>query len=204
MKIAVYAHVRLDTGKIFYIGKGTDKRSTSKNSRNAFWHNIVNKSGGFKTEILAYWKTEQEAFEHEKLLIHCFKKMGYVLANLTDGGEGSSGYKWSDNQLKKLSEAHKGINKGLFSGKKCWFYGKTKDQNTNYKGSILAFNETTNQQIVFSGSNDMEAQGFNRSIVYKCLSLNYPNNKTYKGFTFKRIDENDQKIKDSCFGNIKK
>jgi len=85
-----YCHTRNDTGKIFYIGKGTRKyRASSKDQRNKYWQNIVNKHG-FKSEILAHWNTEKEAFEHEKLLILCFKDMGYTLANMTEGGEGCS------------------------------------------------------------------------------------------------------------------
>lgn len=203
MTVYTYAHIRPDTGKIFYIGKGSLRRAQSKNNRNKYWKNIVNTCGGFNVEILADWEFDKEAFEHEKLLISCFKSMGYKLANFTDGGEGSSGYKWTKEQLKTLSEAHKGINKGLFAGEKCWFYGKIQHENVNYIGPILAINKKTNQQIILCGSKDMEANGFKRSIVYKCLSPNYPYNKSYKGFTFKRI-ENDEKVKNSNFGNIEK
>lgn len=84
-----YAHTRNDTGKIFYIGKGVKYRATAKGSRNAYWHNIVNKYG-YKVEILAYWDTKEEALSHENLLISCFQGMGYELANLTEGGETSS------------------------------------------------------------------------------------------------------------------
>ena len=82
-----YAHTRNDTGKIFYIGKGIKYRCNESRSRNQYWKNIVEKHG-YKIEILAYWKTAEEAYDHEKLLISCFKDMGYELANLTDGGEG--------------------------------------------------------------------------------------------------------------------
>lgn len=85
-----YCHTRNDTGKIFYIGKGSRKyRASSKDQRNGYWQNIVNKHG-FSSEILAYWNTEKEAFDHEKLLISCFKDMGYTLTNMTEGGEGCS------------------------------------------------------------------------------------------------------------------
>jgi len=87
-----YAHINKDTNKIFYIGKGSKNRYKSINKRNVHWNYIVNKHG-FNAEILAYWNTEKEAFDHEKLLISCFKKMNYVLANKTDGGEGTTSYK---------------------------------------------------------------------------------------------------------------
>ena len=74
------------------------------------WNGIVNKYG-FEPKILAYWATEKEAFEHEKVLIACFKDMGYVLANKTDGGEGTSSDKLKQAALnrpkRKLTEEHK-------------------------------------------------------------------------------------------------
>ena len=69
--------------------------------------NIVNKYG-FKSEILAYWNSEQAALDHEKLLISCFKDMGYKLANKADGGEVNSGWKHSES----YKEFMKNVNKG--------------------------------------------------------------------------------------------
>jgi hypothetical protein len=98
-----YAHINKDTNKIFYIGKGFENRYKSTDRRNSYWHNIVNKHN-FNAEILAYWNTEKEALDHEMLLISCFKDMGYKLANMTDGGEGTSGYKHSDETKLKMSK----------------------------------------------------------------------------------------------------
>jgi len=107
-KFCVYAHFRPDN-VIFYIGKGTKSRSNSSHNRNNYWKNIVKKYGGFRSEILAYWETEKESFEHEKILISCFKDLGYSLANMTNGGEGSTGFKWSKESKEKLSKSKKGI-----------------------------------------------------------------------------------------------
>ena len=105
-----YAHINSTNNKIFYIGKGSKNRYKSKDRRSVHWNGIANKYG-FHAEVLAHWNTEKEAFEHEKLLISCFKDMGYKLANKTDGGEGTA----SDNVRKSalnrpkrtLSEEHK-------------------------------------------------------------------------------------------------
>ena len=102
MAFFTYSHQTADTGKIFYIGKGSRKdRQIAKIGRNKHWHNIVKKHG-FTAKILAYWDTEQEAFAHEKLLIASFRDMGHKLANYTDGGEGSSGAKITEETRIKL------------------------------------------------------------------------------------------------------
>lgn len=104
-----YAHFRPD-GRIFYIGKGSGNRHLSL-SRGAYWKNIVAKEGGFSSEILARWSSEKEAFEHEKFLIKCFKDLGFELCNLTDGGEGTSGITFSEEQRLKRSRALAGKKK---------------------------------------------------------------------------------------------
>lgn len=99
-----YCHTRNDTGKIFYIGKGTKNRAFSCAKRNPHWQNIVNKCG-HNVKILAYWENEQKAFDHEKLLISCFKDMGYRLVNMTDGGDGQTGLVHSSKTKEKISNA---------------------------------------------------------------------------------------------------
>ena len=105
-KYYTYAHIRLDTNKIFYIGKGKDYRFNAKN-RNKYWKNIAEKYG-YRAEILAYWDTDKEAINHEILLISCFKDMVYKLANLTNGGEGMAGMKFTEEHRQKMSKAHTG------------------------------------------------------------------------------------------------
>ena len=92
MTYVTYAHLT-PKGKIFYIGKGSEFRSTTKKNRNSKWHEIVNKFGGFKTEIMAYWNLEQEALDHEKVLIDSLRYIGIDLVNITSGGQGVSGLK---------------------------------------------------------------------------------------------------------------
>jgi hypothetical protein len=96
-----YAHAKPD-GTIFYIGKGTGRRAWSTKSRNSHWKNIVGKYKDYGVEILANWDTEKEAFSHEVLLISCFKDLGYSLTNKTNGGDGASGYKHSEETKLKM------------------------------------------------------------------------------------------------------
>ena len=98
-----YAHTKPD-GTIFYIGKGSHTRAHSKKGRNKHWNNIVNKYGSFGVDILANWDTEEEAFSHEILLISCFRDMGYVLANISEGGLGSKGFRHTEEHKQKIQK----------------------------------------------------------------------------------------------------
>lgn len=92
----VYIHRRSDNLEIFYIGIGNTKnyyRAYSKNQRNKYWKNIVNKVG-YEVEILIDNITWEEAIYEEMLLISELGRkdlnMGF-LVNLTNGGEGTDG-----------------------------------------------------------------------------------------------------------------
>ena len=119
-----YAHYKPEGG-LFYIGKGKRRRAYAMDRRNSHWQNIVNKYGKPHVELLARWNTETEAFDHEKLLISCFRDMGFVLANKSDGGEGASGYKHTPEQIEK--------NRLAKLGKAPW--------NKGTKGIVIAWNK---------------------------------------------------------------
>lgn len=105
MKYYTYAHFTKDNKKLFYIGKGKNRRAWQTSGRNRYWSNVVKKHGRI-VKILAEWDTEEEAFEHEKFLIGCFEGK---LVNLTDGGEGTSGRKQSKEEKEKRSLKLKGV-----------------------------------------------------------------------------------------------
>jgi len=102
-KFYTYIHVRNDTSTIFYVGKGSANRAYSRYDRNNLWHKIVKKHG-YTVHIVSYWDTEKEAFQHEKELIKSYKESGINLANFTDGGDGVSGYRHTEEVKKKASE----------------------------------------------------------------------------------------------------
>ena len=103
MKFCTYAHYT-PAGSLFYIGKGSEFRSTTKKNRNKKWHEVVHKAGGFKAVILAKWNLEKEALDHEKFLIDTFRAMGHGIVNITSGGQGVSGLKHNEKIKKSLSE----------------------------------------------------------------------------------------------------
>ena len=84
----VYSHHRKTDGTVFYIGKGKGKRHEETRNRNNHWKNIAKKNGFF-SKIIKSNLSEEEAFMLE---IERIAKEGLEnLANITAGGEGTSG-----------------------------------------------------------------------------------------------------------------
>lgn len=96
-----YAHYRADDNRIFYIGKGRNRRHYQTSNRNRFWHNVVNKHG-FVSKILAYWSTELESLLHEEFLIKVFRETGHSLANVTNGGTANAGPRHTDESKQRI------------------------------------------------------------------------------------------------------
>jgi hypothetical protein len=163
----VYEHIRNDTGVCFYVGKGTKQRYTSNAGRSVHWHNIVNKVE-IKHKIIADNLTEIEALNFEIAVIKAAKKAGINLCNLTDGGEGVSGYKHTQEAIKKISESK---------------LDKIGEKHPHFKGVVFATNIKTNEIIELRGNRDMANKGFCYKHVNACVN---GKRKTHKGYTFTR------------------
>ena len=111
MQYYIYQHRAVDTGNIFYVGKGKDKRHSDKNKRNRYWKFYVEKHG-FTSEIIANGLSEELAFLAEMECIDVYKRRGIQLVNATDGGEGATGY--------KHTAEHKASMKGNKNGSASW------------------------------------------------------------------------------------
>ena len=113
----VYAWTRLDTNEVFYIGKGHGLRYKDMRMRNRYFLNIVNKLGmdNIRIDFLEENLSEAEAFERETYWISYYRNHSSCLTNMTDGGEGSSG--WFQYLSPEQQMHHKEISKS-FSGKK--------------------------------------------------------------------------------------
>ena len=96
----VYLHRRLSDNRVFYVGKGKGNRAYVKTKRNSHWNHVVNKHG-LKVEIVFDNLTEEDSFQIEKDTILEMRYFGYPLVNMTDGGEGSSGFKHSEESITK-------------------------------------------------------------------------------------------------------
>jgi hypothetical protein len=98
-----YLHLRGDSRIPFYVGKGRHKRAWDKRHRNPHWHGVVNKVG-YEVQVVKRFADEAMAFECERLLIRCYREVGIELANYTDGGDGPSGLKHSEETRRRLSQ----------------------------------------------------------------------------------------------------
>ena len=100
-----YAYLREDRTP-YYIGKGTGKRLYDKGKGE-----VGKPKDKSRIIFLKQNLTEQEAFKHEIYMIAVFgrKDLGTgILRNLTNGGDGSSGYIHNEESLKKISYSKKG------------------------------------------------------------------------------------------------
>jgi|694.fasta_scaffold43030_7 hypothetical protein len=108
----VYRHIRLDKNEPFYIGIGSDSdysRAYCIQKRNNIWNKIVTKSD-YEVEILLDNITWDQACIKEKEFINLYGRKDLntgILSNLTDGGEGVYGLKFTDEAKNKMSIAQK-------------------------------------------------------------------------------------------------
>jgi hypothetical protein len=96
----VYQHIREDKNIPFYIGIGSMsnyRRAYITKDRSQFWKNIT-KISNYHVEIIMDNLSEEEAKskEIEYIKLYGRRKNGGILCNLTDGGDGVSGYKHTD------------------------------------------------------------------------------------------------------------
>jgi hypothetical protein len=110
----LYRHIRLDKNEPFYIGIGSDEegqydRAYSKDSRTKYWRRIISKVG-YEVEIVLDDLSWEEACEKEKEFIKLYGRKDLnegTLVNMTDGGEGTPGFKHSDTTKEKCRLAAK-------------------------------------------------------------------------------------------------
>ncbi len=98
----VYVHKRISDSLPFYVGKGKGKRAWITYGRSSEWSS--HSSLGYEVEILADNLSEKEALDLERETIKNFKSLTYPLVNKTAGGQGLSGYSFSEEHLAKLKK----------------------------------------------------------------------------------------------------
>ena len=129
--------------------------------RNIYWQRTVKKYG-CNVHILCYWETEKEAFEHEKFLIDCFRSINHPLVNLTNGGDGSGGYRWTSEQKAKIN------NSGSFNP----MYGKLHTEETKKKIAYKAKGKTLTDEHKSKISQKLKNRKFSEEHKQKLSALN--------------------------------
>lgn len=101
-----------------YIGKTVrtlNKRKcehiySSNKGSNSYLHRAIRKYGieYFEWEEICTAENKDELIKKEISFIRHYKNAGFHLYNMTDGGEGTSGYKLTEATKQKISKANKG------------------------------------------------------------------------------------------------
>jgi hypothetical protein len=162
----VYSHSTEKHG-IFYVGKGNKNRiKTIHRKSNPYHTRIVNKYG--KENIIVrsmLCKSEQHALDLEVKLIAALRAGGVKLVNLTDGGEGMSGYNHSDETKAKIGAAHRGKVVSEETRVKLSEIGKNISEETRAKMSARTHSEETKAKISASWSEERKVEKSLESIA---------------------------------------
>lgn len=161
----VYEYYIIETGEIFYVGKGTRSRYKELRNRGKYFLSIYNK---YKCAVrkIAENITNAEAIKLEIDRIAELKAINQAKANLTNGGDGfSSGL---------LNPTHRRNHKGTNNV----FYGKSHTNETKQRIS-----DARKGKGGKSGSdNPMYGKGFKGTDnpMYGVLGINNPTSKKYR------------------------
>jgi group I intron endonuclease len=143
----IYDDLKLDY-KPIYIGKGTGRRYKThlyiyKNNNTRFYSKLTAIfNDGYKPICIIVKNNllEDESFYYEKHYINLIGRIENAgpLTNLSDGGEGQSGFKMSDETKLKMSEARK--------GEKNYMFGKKHSESTKLKISKAKMGSKTHNR----------------------------------------------------------
>jgi hypothetical protein len=161
----VYSHTRVDTGEIFYIGIGSDKRYSRafcKKGRNSYWHKITNKTE-YTVTILLDGLTWEEACTEEILLIKKLgrKSEGGILVNITEGGDG-----FKSNHSQKTKDKIRDFYKGK-SYEDIYGQEKAAQQRENRREGVANVwqNRTLEQRKAIAEKNSLAVLQYSRDMV---------------------------------------
>lgn len=176
-KFYIYEHWRSDTNVCFYVGKGSGDRVQKISRRNRHHKSIVehlSRCGWFvEVRIVSHFLNEADALAAEVERIAFWRASGISLVNATDGGEGTSGFKHTDQSREKMSKARTGLpGRKTMLGKKLSEEAKKKISIAS-KGRVKTDEERANISRAKKGSKSpFKGLSRDRAVVEKiALSL---------------------------------
>jgi biotin operon repressor len=162
----LYRHIRTDKNTPFYIGIGeTENRAYDKKCRTKIWKNIAKK--GYETEILFDDLTWEQACEKEKEFIALYGRRDLgtgTLVNLTDGGEGTLGYRHTKEAKEKNRLASLGENNPWYNKKRPDQAEKMKGENNPCFGRVGDKNPMFGKPGYWKGKNRLDRA---KKVVYE-------------------------------------
>lgn len=186
----IYAHIRLDTNEVFYIGKGCNKRAWHQYNRGNHWNNIVNKVG-YKVEIIADNLTEDQSIGLEIKTITKYGRKDLSLGKLinqTSGGDGLSGHTRSPETKLKMSKASTGIKKTQEHKDNLWKnryqYIEAIDNDGKVLGPYKSIKECSQQLFPETKTASCSIGKLIRGVL---KSGNGTKTLTYKKYTFRKV-----------------
>lgn len=219
----VYRHIRLDKNEPFYIGVGSDSnysRAFTKRSRNQHWTNITE----YDVEILIDGVSFEYACKKEIEFISLYgridKKNG-PLVNLTDGGQGTLGWKhetpyWLGKKLPESMRINLSNHARTRIGNKNPFYGKKHTEESKLKisqkslGRVVPveirnkIKESISKSELFKNRNVNPRKGLNNHKSKKVI--NTETNIVYENLRIASDTTgiNYSKLRSYCQGKVKK
>lgn len=100
----VYEWYDVDSGIIFYVGKGTKNRYKQHSKRNELFTDYYH-NHNCSSRIIKEFEKEEDAFKYEHERIIELKKIGQCFCNLDNGGTGGVNFIWTD-EMRQYKSTH--------------------------------------------------------------------------------------------------
>lgn len=97
----VYEWFVVETGEIFYVGKGTGRRFKVK-KHNKFFNDFI-KRQECDSRIIKEFESEKDAFSYEHERVEELKKIGQCVCNIYEGGAGGTTSWWNEERRNEYS-----------------------------------------------------------------------------------------------------
>jgi len=156
-----------------------EHKSRTRHGSSFAIHAALNKYSGLeKWEVLNFCNSFEEAKELEKKYIKELNTMAPKGYNLTYGGDGIKGKKFTEEQRKRLSDAHKGY--VMPESQKLAISAANRGVKKSYASKIKRIDAVTGSIKIYESFQDVKKEGFDKGCVYKCAKGERVQHKGYR------------------------